>query len=126
MSTSTTTHTHTRSTPGNVALDDRTWGAEALQAVWERQRGLVDERVALIEEAVAALGQARLHAQSRENARRAAHMLAGSLGMFGFADASSAAASLQDTLENATDADADELNEFVLRLRDGTRDSVHL
>ncbi|HUN79317.1 MAG TPA: Hpt domain-containing protein [Solirubrobacteraceae bacterium] len=95
-----------------------------LGAVWERQRGRIGERLASIERAVRALARDELDAETRRVAERAAHMLAGSLGTFGFAGASDAARELerelaagavtpgrsaywQDLLDVVTDAVAD-------------------
>jgi HPt (histidine-containing phosphotransfer) domain-containing protein len=74
-----------------VALD----ATDMLHAIWRRQQVRVGERVELIEHAAHALGQGQLGATLRDEAQRAAHMLAGSLGTFGFADASRAALELE-------------------------------
>jgi HPt (histidine-containing phosphotransfer) domain-containing protein len=79
-----------------------TWDADALAAVWESQRYVVDGRLTVIEQAKQALAEDRLDADLRERAQRAAHMLAGSLGMFGFGDASEAAGSLESALSLRT------------------------
>jgi len=74
-----------------VALD----ATDMLRAIWLRQQVRVGERVELIGRAAHALGQGQLDAMLRDEAERAAHMLAGSLGTFGFADASRAALELE-------------------------------
>lgn len=71
---------------------------EALRAVWERHRGLVLERVAVLEVAVAALAEGRLDEGLRRQAERAAHQLSGTVGTFGFAAASEAAGALEQEL----------------------------
>lgn len=68
---------------------------EMLHAIWQRQQVRVGERVELIERAAGALGQGQLDASLQDEAERAAHMLAGSLGTFGFAGASRAAHELE-------------------------------
>jgi hypothetical protein len=72
--------------------------AGLLHGVWERQRGLIGERVGTIERAVQAQSGGELDAETRQAAERAAHMLAGSLGTFGLADASRAAGELEGEL----------------------------
>ena len=68
---------------------------DMLRAIWQRQRLRVSERVELIERAAGALGIGQLDASLQAEAQRAAHMLAGSLGTFGFAQASLAAHELE-------------------------------
>jgi HPt (histidine-containing phosphotransfer) domain-containing protein len=68
---------------------------EMLRAIWQRQRLCVSERVELIERAAHALAQGQLDVSLNDEAERAAHMLAGSLGIFGFAQASRAAHELE-------------------------------
>jgi chemotaxis protein histidine kinase CheA len=98
---------------------EHAWAAEALRSVWERQRPVVGERIAVIEAAVAALAQERLDPKLRADATRAAHMLAGSVGMFGFMDASEAAHELEAALAQAGPERAPELAAGLRRLRDG-------
>ncbi len=106
--------------PIDIALEDREWEARMLSSVWERQRWLVERRIAIVESAVQALSQARLSREHKENAKRAAHTLAGSLGIFGFEDACRAAALLERGLEHPVDADAPRLAALARRLRDRT------
>ncbi len=72
-----------------------------LQTVWSEHESLVLERVALLEAAVAGLIAGRLSEAEREQARRAAHTLAGSLGMFGYPRSSEAALALEAAFEPA-------------------------
>jgi HPt (histidine-containing phosphotransfer) domain-containing protein len=53
------------------------------------------EKASVIERAIAALGGAQLDEQLRLQARQAAHMLSGSLGLFGFPHESETAYELQ-------------------------------
>ncbi|HEV7163351.1 MAG TPA: Hpt domain-containing protein [Solirubrobacteraceae bacterium] len=66
-----------------------------LRSVWEQQRWRVQERLAVIQRAVTLLADGHLDAGLRREAESAAHMLAGSLGMFGFTQASIAARRLE-------------------------------
>jgi HPt (histidine-containing phosphotransfer) domain-containing protein len=99
---------------------------EALRSVWERQHVRVGERIGVVKQALAALGEDRLDAELRGDAERAAHMLAGSLGMFGFLDASDAAHELESKLAQATTDSASELLALLERLREGTQGPVAL
>jgi HPt (histidine-containing phosphotransfer) domain-containing protein len=66
-----------------------------LRTVWEEHRAGLLEKASVIERAIAALGGAQLDEPLRLDARQAAHMLSGSLGLFGFARESETAYELQ-------------------------------
>ncbi|MHA7155743.1 response regulator [Arthrobacter sp. TMN-50] len=72
-----------------------------IRAIWNNNREEALSRVALIEDAVAALIEDRLGADERREAERAAHKLAGSSGTFGFHQASEAARQLEHILKGA-------------------------
>lgn len=59
-----------------------------LQELWVAHRGEVDASVARIEDAVSDLMAGALDDAGRDAARRAAQQLAGTVGTFGFTDAS--------------------------------------
>lgn len=69
----------------------------AIDAIWARSREGSLARVAVLEEAVAALIENRLSEEQRRDAEREAHRLAGSAGTFGFSRASEAARQLERT-----------------------------
>ncbi len=94
---------------------------EALRGIWEQHRGLVGKRVALIERAVAALGAGELDEPLRGEALRAAHMLSGSLGTFGFAGASEAAGALEQELADPRTEQAPNMRALLGNVRDGLR-----
>lgn len=102
------------------------WTVDALRAVWAHQQGRVDERIETIERAVQALAGDRLDAQLRRAAQRAAHMLAGSLGMFGFVRASRAAHNIELELGCSTPARAQVLAALLTSVRSGVRGPVAL
>lgn len=102
------------------------WTVEALRSVWERQQDRVGERIDMIEQAVAALADGHLDFDLRREAERAAHMLAGSVGMFGFIRASGAAHELESKLIDPTLDQAPELSALLLRLRVGVQGPVGL
>jgi len=91
---------------------------DTLRAVWDEHRVEVLERVALIERAVAALSAAELDEQSRGGAQRAAHMLAGSVGTFGFTRASEAGRAIESELADPTPERAPTLFTLIAVMRD--------
>lgn len=102
------------------------WTVDALRVVWERQQERVDCRIELAERAVAALAEGRLDDDLRAEAERAAHMLAGSLGMFGFIDASDAARELEAELARPAPESAQVSSVLLRRLRSGIQGPVAL
>jgi HPt (histidine-containing phosphotransfer) domain-containing protein len=123
----TATETSAGATPTmEPSEESAAWTVEALRSVWERQQDRVGERIGVIERAVAALADDRLDTDLRREAERATHMLAGSVGMFGFIDASDAARELESKLADPTSDQAPELSMLLLRLRGGVRGPVGL
>lgn len=102
------------------------WTADALCSVWEHQRGRVNERIETIERAVTMLASGGLDADLRREAERAAHMLAGSLGMFGFTRASRAARNLEAEFVHCTSGRAPVLSALLTSLRSGVNGPVEL
>ncbi len=107
-------------------LEHAAWTVDALRSVWERQHDRVSERIGVVEQALRALREDRLDAELRDEAERAAHMLAGSVGMFGFIDASDAAHELESELLQATPDRITALLALLGRLREGVRGPVTL
>lgn len=96
-----------------------------LQELWTEHRPEIDINVALVEEAVGALASGELDDAGRDSAKRAAHQLAGTVGTFGFTDASEQAHALEQALEQApAREDAPRLAELVAALRAGLEDDV--
>lgn len=87
-----------------------------LQAVWNETAPTIAARVELLAHAAAAHAAGDLDEAQRVEARRAAHMLAGTLGMFGFADATETCRSLERALDEKPDG-APELEHLVQALR---------
>jgi diguanylate cyclase (GGDEF)-like protein len=73
----------------------------ALAAIWQRHRTAVLEQVAALERAARSLADDSLDAARREDARRQAHQLAGSLGTFGSSAGSEDAHKLELLLAGA-------------------------
>ena len=94
--------------------------AAGLAELWRRFHPTLVERVSTLEEAVVALLQGELGAGQRREAERAAHKLAGSMGTFGFPEASRHARSVELLLEGAgplEEGDVLRLSEWALALR---------
>jgi diguanylate cyclase (GGDEF)-like protein len=92
----------------------------AVQAVLDEHRGVLDQRVATVEEAVTAMVSTGLDEDLRARAERDAHKLAGSLGMFGLPGGSELAAELERSLGAAggpAAAELPRLAELVLDLQ---------
>jgi HPt (histidine-containing phosphotransfer) domain-containing protein len=89
----------------------------ARRAVWEQHRAGVLAKLGVIEHAVAVLGTDGLDEQLRGEAQRSAHMLSGSLGMFGFTQASDAAHELELEFAQPTRARAQTLLTLVAIMR---------
>jgi chemotaxis protein histidine kinase CheA len=87
--------------------------------VWDEHRAGVLAHVSLIERAVAVLRSGELDEQLRAEAQRSAHMLSGSLGMFGFERASEAAHELELELKRASHARVATLSTLVSIVRRG-------
>jgi HPt (histidine-containing phosphotransfer) domain-containing protein len=121
--TKTSAATRRTSEPG---LGDAVWTVDALSSVWEHQQSRVSALIEVIERAVTALGENHLSADIRADAERTAHMLAGSIGMFGFIDASEAARELESALVRATPDCTPALSVLLARLRDGIQGPVTL
>jgi HPt (histidine-containing phosphotransfer) domain-containing protein len=60
--------------------------AAALKRLWVQFLPQIEERIAVLESASAAISAGRLSAQEQQAAQAAAHKLAGSLGTFGLAE----------------------------------------
>lgn len=71
----------------------------ALAEVWERVKGESNDRLMIIQAASKALLYGQLKDQQRHEALMAAHKLAGSLGVFGFAEASRIAKEIEQMLQ---------------------------
>jgi diguanylate cyclase (GGDEF)-like protein len=94
--------------------------AAAVAAMWQRFQAPILERVAVIEQATAALLQDHLNEALRERAFHEAHRLAGSVGTFGFAEGSRLAREAEHLLQRPDalgPAEALRLADLVSKLR---------
>jgi DNA-binding response OmpR family regulator len=67
-----------------------------LAIVWQKYKGLSYSRLAILQKASTSLLAKHLTDEERHNAQRAAHKLAGALGIFGFAQASGLAREIEE------------------------------
>jgi diguanylate cyclase (GGDEF)-like protein len=92
----------------------------AMAAIWERSRDVILGRVAVLEGAVLSLLAGDLAPDSRRHAEREAHKLAGTVGTFGFWDASKLAHEAEELLagsEPISPADVMRLSHLSVQLR---------
>ncbi len=88
--------------------------------IWERYRGQILDRVGVIEKAAIAILEGTLQPAERREAEREAHRLAGSVGTFGFQEASRLARRAEQILMGSTavpEAAIVELSEIAVALR---------
>jgi diguanylate cyclase (GGDEF)-like protein len=98
----------------------------SLAGIWERHHAGILRQVGVLEDAVVALMRDGLDGARRDEAKREAHKLAGSLGSFGLAGASEQASELERLLdENASlgPSSVPRLSELVVAVHDAVRDT---
>jgi diguanylate cyclase (GGDEF)-like protein len=91
-----------------------------LARAWERVKEKFSDRVAVLEQATTALLQDTLDDELRSRAEQEAHRLAGSLGMFGFAEGSRLAQAMEQLFQAGKPLAQDQalqLSELVVALR---------
>lgn len=71
----------------------------ALKVVWEKFKGQNQARITILEQAIVALEQNSLESEIWQQARSAAHKLAGSLGVFGMSEGSQIAQAIEQILQ---------------------------
>ena len=81
-------------------VQDKT--AKLLAALWERNRPVVEERLATLERAAEAMAAGALDAPLRGEAICSSHKLAGSLGMYGYDDGTRIAREIEALLTGAS------------------------
>lgn len=88
----------------------------AVARAWENFKQAIEERLAILSEAVVALKQEQFNEELQQQARATAHKLAGSLGSFGFPEGSKIAREIEQLLEAElplTQEQARQLDEIV-------------
>jgi DNA-binding response OmpR family regulator len=92
----------------------------AISGIWERYKQKYLARIAVLEQAIAALEQSNLTEELRQSALREAHTLVGSLGSFGFEKASHLSRKIEQTFKadtNPNPGQIEHLPQLVLELR---------
>jgi HPt (histidine-containing phosphotransfer) domain-containing protein len=84
--------------------EDKT--AALLAALWLRNRPVVEERMARLDQAIAAAAAGTLTVELREGAADVAHKLAGSLGMYGYEEGTRIAREIEILLDYRTPDEA--------------------
>jgi hypothetical protein len=90
--------------------------AALLNALWQRNRPLVEDRLARLDLAAQAATAGLLGEEQREEAAGTAHKLAGSLGMYGFPHGTKLARQIELLLDYPTPVGA-ELRGHIAELR---------
>jgi DNA-binding response OmpR family regulator len=95
----------------------------AIAHLWEELQDKVKARLPIFDQVLGALQTNRLTRELQHQAAQEAHRLAGSLGIFGFAQGSDLARSLETLLSapNLTHAQGDALSKQITRLRQATQ-----
>lgn len=70
-----------------------------LEMIWQKQKHKYQERISVLEQAVQALKVGKFDLDLQQKALREAHTLAGSLGSFGFQDASQTSRQIENLLQ---------------------------
>jgi diguanylate cyclase (GGDEF)-like protein len=92
----------------------------AMSAIWERSQDVIMGRVVVLEAAVLALLAGNLTPESRRQAEREAHKLAGTVGTFGFDEASKLAREAEELLsgtESIEPSDTVRLSNLAVHIR---------
>ena len=89
-------------------------------AIWERHQKKYSDRITILEQAVKALIKGTISEELRQQAQMQAHTLVGSLGSFGFAEASRLSREIEQTLkagERLSPTQAEHLSGLVVALQ---------
>lgn len=90
--------------------------AAVLAQLWQKNRPIVEERLATLDRASAAAASGRLSSDLRKEAAQAAHKLAGALGMYGYEEGTNIAREI-DALLSSDAPSVAQLAELTARLR---------
>ncbi|WP_146072243.1 Hpt domain-containing protein [Bryocella elongata] len=89
-----------------------------MMAIWERNLPLMRERLDLLDRATLAVEEGSLAPELRSEAASTAHKLAGSLGMYGYAEGTDLARHLEHALAGPDDINAVEMHDLTKALRE--------
>jgi HPt (histidine-containing phosphotransfer) domain-containing protein len=88
-----------------------------MTAIWERNLPVIRERLNLLDGAAEAVANGTLSDKQRVDAAAAAHKLAGSVGMYGYAEGTDLASRLEQNFTVANDVNAAEIQDLMVALR---------
>lgn len=88
-----------------------------LASLWKDSIPVIEQRLALLDDAIAAARSGTLTAEQNSDAAGEAHKLAGSLGMFGYTEAGSLAREIEVLFEGSPAPDGAALEALAERLR---------
>jgi DNA-binding response OmpR family regulator/HPt (histidine-containing phosphotransfer) domain-containing protein len=111
---------HSIRNSGAIAPSTQQRAIAQVNAVWCRFKERVQEQIAVLEQAAIALLRHELTAEQWQQARQDAHSLAGSLGTFGFPEASQLARQIEQCLQQESPLDhaqALQLQQWAVALR---------
>ena len=92
---------------------------QAIKAIWDRNRGITEDRLRTLVELSERLSSGPVDAELRSRAQHEAHKIAGSAGSFGFQEISELARELELMLSAETgDLPAGDVASKVSRLRE--------
>ena len=95
---------------------------EALAAVWQKFKRMHSERITILEQANCAWQKHALSGELLQQAQRAAHKLAGSLGIFGFPEGSRIALEMEELLKIQSEENrARQFSELLAALKDSLK-----
>jgi DNA-binding response OmpR family regulator len=89
---------------------------ELINSIWERFKDKYSDRVTVLEQALAAVIDDGLSDALRQQAKQEAHTLAGSLGSFGFAEASRLSREIEQTFQAAGRLNQEEKEQLSLQV----------
>ena len=94
--------------------------AALIEQMWQKNRGVFEERLVLLRAAYTQILAGRLDASMRAEASSIAHKMAGSLGIFGLPQASDAARQLEEILATVN-PDASKFEQELNQLEEAIR-----
>jgi HPt (histidine-containing phosphotransfer) domain-containing protein len=100
----------------NEMSDAQEKTAALLAALWQKNRPIIDERLAALDATAAAAAAGSVNDTQRNEGQGAAHKLAGALGMYGFDEGTRIARELEVLLESGA-AEPGQLSALIAELR---------
>jgi diguanylate cyclase (GGDEF)-like protein len=114
------THSPPAAIAASATLSQPQSQTSPLTALWERFKRKYSDRITVLEQAITALLEGRLTEEQGQQAQREAHTLIGSLGSFGFAEASRLSREMEQIFRagvSQSQAQVRHLSQLVVALR---------